>query len=206
MKSLSLLALAALAAVAIPASAQGLPPGSLLVRPLVGIALTGGGETLADVQYQDGSHEKIRSGGLVDLYGGLELHPVGTPFAVQATLGYHFDTQQANNGDLTFSRVPFEVLFMAHVAPQFRLGAGLRYATNVRLSGGGAGSQYGNNRYEDSTGFIAKAEWMWAMNAGIELRYVDERYKLNQYNGVPVSGGPSIDGSHVGIGLNYYFR
>jgi hypothetical protein len=202
---LAALAAAALAAPAI-SSAQGAPYpyGSTLVRPVIGVGFTSGGTTLANVQYSDGTTYKVRSGGLVDLYGGLEFHPLGTPFAFQGTVGYHFDSQHADNGDVTFSRVPFEFVMLGHVAPQFRLGAGVRFTTNVHLTSSGAGATYGNVKYDNATGFIAKAEWMWAQNAGIELRYVNESYKAHEIDGQAVNGN-SIDASHAGIGFNYYF-
>ena len=40
------------------------------------------------------------------------------------------------------------------------------------------------------------AEWLITPSMGLQLRYVHEKYKLD---------GTTIDGSHGGLGFNYYF-
>lgn len=200
------LAAAALSAPALShAQSRPLPDGTMVFSPMVGIAFTGGGKTLAEVQYTDGTTEKIRSGGLTHIYLGGELRFVGSPVALQGTVGYHFDTTSADNGDITFSRVPFDFVGMFNLDERFRIGAGLHVDTNVHLTGSGAGASPDlPQKFDNAAGAIVKAEWMAFHEVGLELSYVNVRYKINSAGGVPVTGS-SIDGSHVGFGVNYHW-
>jgi hypothetical protein len=191
-----IIALAALAASALaPTLAHaGLDSGNP-VHPLVGIAITGGGDKLSTVDYTNGDSQDITAGGLVQLYGGVEFHQPGSPFAVQATFGYHVDSTHARNGNQQFSRWPIEAIALFNVAPKFRLGVGARYASSPKFTSDGAG-HVGNADLKAQVGGILMGEWLFLPSMGVQLRYVHETYKLD---------GISIDGSHGGLGFNYYF-
>ena len=200
----------AAAALAVPFAARAqkltpLPEGTMVISPMVGFAATGGGETLATVVYEDGHTKDIKSGGLAYFYGGAEARFVGSPFALQATVGYHYDTTAASNGDVTFSRVPFQFLGVLEPVERFRFGAGLHVDTNVRLgSSGVADDPLLHVKFKNAVGFVGKFEWMAMRELGIELSYVNVSYKPTEQGGVPVTG-ESVDGSHFGLGLNYHW-
>ena len=176
------------------------------VHPLVGIAITGGGDKLSTVDYTNGTSQDITAGGLVQLYGGVEFHQKDSPFGVQATFGYHVDSTHARNGEQKFSRWPIEVIGLYNVAPKFRLGLGLRYASSPKFTSDGAG-YIGNADFKAQLGEILMGEWLITPSMGLQLRYVHENYKIGGYcdnTGACVSG-TTIDGSHGGLGFNYYF-
>jgi hypothetical protein len=101
---------ATLATAALPALAQPVAaPERNFYFALFG-GITGGGDKLAEVRYNNGDREAIRAGGLGHLAAGVVWQPTATPLSVQATVGWHFDNISARNGDITFSRVPIEVL------------------------------------------------------------------------------------------------
>ena len=171
------------------------------VHPLIGLALTGGGDKLASVEFEHGGSRDINAGALVYLYGGVEFHQKGSPFAVQGTIGYHFDNTSAENGTQRFDRFPVEVIGLFNATPQFRVGAGARYAAGAKLHTSGAGqidngTGGGDFNFKSQLGGVLMAEWLITPSMGVQLRYVHETYK---YNGV------SIDGSHGGLGFNHYF-
>ena len=92
------------------------------VRGVLGMGLTGGGDTLATVVYTDGSTDNIKSGGLLHVFGGAEFR-LGPQATMQATIGYHVDETNGNSdGSLRFSRYPLELLAHYHVTPAFKLG------------------------------------------------------------------------------------
>ena len=171
------------------------------VHPLVGTLLTAGGDKLSDVQFTNGDSRSINAGSLVQLYGGVEYHEKGAPWGVQATLGYHFDNISARNGDQRFDRFPIELIALYNVAPKFRLGVGARYAAGAKLHTDGAGTVDNGNgggdfNFKSQVGEILMGEWLITPSMGVQLRYVHETYKLD---------GVSYDGSHGGVGFNYYF-
>jgi hypothetical protein len=175
------------------------------IHPLVGIAITGGGDKLAKVEYTNGDSKDITAGGLVQFYGGIEYHEKDSPFGFQGTFGYHVDSTNARNGNQKFQRWPLEAIALYNVTPHFRLGVGARYAASAKFTSDGAG-YVGNADFDSRLGAIVMGEWLITPSMGLQLRYVNEKYKVK---GVSNSGNGvtdyTIDGSHGGIGFNYYF-
>jgi len=175
------------------------------VHPLVGIALTGGGDKLASAEFSDGTTKDISAGGLVYVYGGAEFHEKGSPFGFQATIGYHFDNTSANNGSQRFSRWPIEAIALYNVAPQFRVGVGARYASSAKFTSSGAG-YVGNADLTSHVGVVLMGEWLITPSMGLQLRYVDEKYKADVYSYQDDQiHRVDYNGSHGGLGFNYYF-
>jgi hypothetical protein len=200
-----LLATAALAAAALsPTLAHAGLDSDNPIHPLVGVALTGGGDKLASVEYTNGGSRDITAGGLVYVYGGAEYHEKGSPFGFQATFGYHFDNTSANNGNQRFQRWPIEGIALYNVAPKFRIGVGARYATSAKFTSDGAG-YVGNADFTSHVGGLVMGEWLITPSMGLQLRYVDEKYKVKATSGNGTVNELTIDGSHGGIGFNYYF-
>ena len=195
MNAKTLFASAALAlAIATPSqAAEGL-------RPVLGVDLTGGGETLISVEYNGGSRRDISSGGLVHVFGGVEYTEPGAAWTLQATVGYHFDRASASNGSVSFSRVPFEVLGFWNANDNWRFGGGLRKATSSQFDVSGVLNDYATDfNMRTSVGFVLQAEYQFGQHGSVFLRYVDETYKSNY-----LVGG-EVDGSHGGLGFAWRF-
>ena len=191
-----LIAPLALAAVALaPTLAHAGLDNEAPVHPLLGIALTGGGDKLSSAQFNNGYSKDITAGGLVYVYGGVEFRQPGSPFSFQGTIGFHFDNTSADNGDQRFTRVPLEAIALYRVAPKFRVGVGARYATDAKFRSSGA-ANVGNADFDSQLGLVVMGEWLITPSAGLQLRYVNESYNYQ---------GTSYDGSHAGLGFNYYF-
>lgn len=167
------------------------------LRFLIGTAVTGGGETLSTVIFTDGSSEKIKSGGLLHLFGGLEYR-IGA-FTLQANAGYHVDdTSAASNGSVKFSRMPVELLGFWHVADDWRFGGGFRKAGSAKLTSSGAAASVGRATFSSKGGLVLQGEAFFGSGQAISayLRYVTEDYELR---------GISVSGNHVGLGVAYRF-
>jgi hypothetical protein len=191
-KTLSLVAAVAAAALSPTfASAQD-------IHPLIGAAFTTGGDKLATLVYSDGTTNSVRAGNLLYMYGGLEVRPAESPFAFQGTIGYHFDNAAASNGDLRFERFPVEGTVLWRPDPHFRIGAGIRYSMSARLTSSGAAS-LGNYDFDSQLAPLVQFEYLFNEHMGLQARFVQEKYKVRGGN------GESIDGSHAGIGFNYYY-
>jgi opacity protein-like surface antigen len=162
-------------------------------RPVFGGSVTGGGETLVTVFYADGSTQKIRSGGLVHVFAGMEYD--GDGFVVQANIGYHVDDTNARNGSVRFSRVPVELLGFWKATEQIRLGIGARKASGGELSSSGVATTVGGN-LESTPGFVLQGELLFGAGLRGLLRFVAEDYKSN---------GQRISGNHVGLGMAFRF-
>jgi hypothetical protein len=202
-KLLAPLALAAAALVPTLAHA-GLDSGNPF-HPLVGVAITGGGDKLSSAEFDNGYSKDITAGGLVYVYGGVEFHEKDSPFGFQGTVGYHFDNTSARNGNQRFSRVPFEAIALYSLAPRWRIGVGARYASDAKFRSSGAGD-VGNENFKSQLGAVVVGEWLITPSMGLQLHYVSESYKGDVYD---INTGTvhqkTYDGSHGGIGFNYYF-
>ncbi len=165
------------------------------VRFFLGLDAGGGGDTLATVHYTNGHDQSIKAGGGVQIKGGID-YPIGSAAALRASVGYHYHTTAASNGDVTFSRWPLEVLGMWKLSDSFRLGAGVRYATNAKLTSSGAASNLGSLTLKGKAGVVLEGEYLYGTQVGIALRFVGDKYKV---------GNTSVSGNHVALGLNYYF-
>ena len=165
------------------------------VHPLIGVAITGGGDKLASVEFANGGSRDITAGGLVQVWGGVEYHEQGSPFAFQGTFGYHFDNTSADNGSQRFERFPLELIALYSFDPKFRVGVGARYAAAAKFKSSGAGD-VGDFSFKSQLAPMLMGEWLITPSVGLQLRYVHETFKIN---------GVSFDGSHGGVGVNYYF-
>lgn len=190
-------------------------PAGWEVRPMAELAFTSGGDALIHVTIvNEGTNAQMGSdtikAGSKDLFAlGAELRHGGSPVALQATIGYHWHTTTGINGDVSFSRMPIELLGMYAVLPSLRLGAGLHYDTRVYMNGKGVLEDPSlKQRYHNALGGVLKAEWLVTPSTGIEVRYVRVNYKLKSVDGQSVEGIPGIptlDGRSMGVGLNAYF-
>ncbi|MET0334803.1 MAG: hypothetical protein ABW190_11075 [Rhizobacter sp.] len=172
------------------------------VRLLAGVGFTAGGDTLVDVTYSNGNHATVKGGGQIAFHGGVELK-FNDVLSTQLLAGYHFDRASASNGSATFSRVPVELLGHVRVSDWVRLGGGGRYSTNARLEASGfIANSVPDTRLTTNGGTVAELEILPYRGIAIKLRYVSERFKFSN-NYFPTSR--TIDGSHGGVYVNYYF-
>jgi hypothetical protein len=173
------------------------------IHPLVGIAITGGGDKLSSIEYTNGTTQSVTAGGLVQFYGGAEFHQAGSPIGFQATIGYHVDQASARNGDQKFERFPLEGIALFSATPKFRFGLGARYALDAKFSSDGAG-YVGNGKFKSQLGGLVLGEWLITPSMGVQVRFVSEKFKLK---GVAADGSNdvTVDGTHGGVGFNYYF-
>lgn len=166
------------------------------LRPVLGLGLTGGGETLVTTRFTDGTTQRVSSGGLVHIYAGAEV-PVAPQWALQGTLGYHVDNSVGSNGDVRYSRMPLDVMAVYTVAPQVRLGLGVQHVSGSKLSFSGAAGT-GSVKFGAGTGPLAEVEYLMNTRIGFKLRYVDMRLKEK-------TTGEAINGSHLGLMMSAYF-
>jgi len=163
---------------------------------LAGGGLTFGGETLATVDYTNGDSEDIRSGGLVQVYAGVEYR-FSNSLSMQGTAGYHFDNTSGRNGSVRFTRYPLELLGHVHVSDKFRLGSGVRFVLNPRLNGSGFANNVDTD-FKNTVGFLVEAEYLITPHIGVKVRGVTETYKTKHSN-------ETADGDHIGIFGTYYY-
>jgi hypothetical protein len=195
----------ALAGAALPAAAQpfGAPAERNFYFGLMG-GITGGGDKLAEVRYSNGDRESVRAGGLAHIAAGVVWQPVLAPLSVQATIGWHVDGITADNGDITFSRVPIEVLGYFTGVPNWRFGAGARFVRNAELEADVDGF-VDTVTYKDATGLVLEAGYRIAPRGWLNLRYTDEQYEPERFNGAAIVPTGKTSARSVGLNLVWLF-
>jgi hypothetical protein len=195
---------AALSFAAIPAAAQVPPPPPRSVYFALFGGITGGGDELARVRFSDGYTESIDAGGLVHLAVGLVWHMPNAPLALQTTIGWHADSVNATNGDVTFTRYPLEVLGFWHAAPYWRLGGGARFVNGAKFESDVNGFS-DTVRYKDTVGLVLETGFRVFPGGWLNLRYTDEDYEPESINGVNVVASDKVSGHSVGLNLLWTF-
>jgi hypothetical protein len=178
------------------------PTGARPVRFVISGGLTGGGDTIAKIEYTNGDTSKITGGGLVQLGAGVQIHPAKIPVTVLATLNYHVNNATAKNGDARFDRMPVEVLAVYHLNDQWRIGGGWRHTMNPRFKADFDDQPSVTVKYKDADSLVFQvgygSERFWG-----GLRYVNESYKaksvsVGSRNNLRIDVSKD-DGSHIGL-------
>jgi len=173
-RSLTALALAVAAAAPVASHA-------FEIRPMFKAGADFGGDTLVTVVFTDGSRERIKANDGFSLGGGAVIVPDTLDVEIEVSLAYKFDFIVAKNGDVDWTRFPFEVLVF-HTRPElpFRVGGGLTYHLSPKVDGSGAARNV-NINFDDALGFVLQGEYRIAgrinLNAG--LRYTSVTYKAS---------------------------
>lgn len=174
------------------------------VGGVLGGAWTVGGDSLVEyeLEYDDGDREKdeIKAGEQFLLFGGLYYENVTAPdraWGAQFNLGWFFNYISADNGDVSLTRFPLEVIPYARIN-KLRLGLGLTHHTSIELDDDALLNT--SVEFEDATGLVVIAEYMVSDKVGLGLRYVDIDYDLDlgYYK-------ETFDAGHVGFGVTVLF-
>ena len=125
---------------------------------LAGLGISAGGDNLATANYTNGHSQDIKAGSGVYFTVGANYR-LNEQFSLQGTFNFHVDDTNATNGNIKFQRFPIELLGYYHVSNDWRIGGGLRYVMDPKLSSSGVAS-------------------------GMKRRYVKETFKATGYRDV----------------------
>ncbi len=162
--------------------------------------LTYGGDTIATTNIAD-----IRGGGFVQIGGGVLYQFENQPLALMLSANYHVDDVVGQNGDVTFSRFPIEMLAYYTGKDRFRIGGGLRFVTSPKFNATVNGIT-DKIDYSNTTGIVCEVGYQVAPQGWLNFRFVSEKYTPASYSlssaVIPIS--PS--GSHLGVNFTYEFQ
>lgn len=170
---------------------------------LLNLGITFGGDTIFSASTTTGEEKEVKGGELVQLgIGGLYQFE-DAPVALAFSINKHMDTVTASNGEIKFTRNPYEALVYYTGAENFRFGGGIRIVTSpessITINGATEKIVFDNAR-----GYVAELGYKAAKNLWINVRYVSEKYQGRTYtftNGstASIAGSTPFDGSHFGI-------
>lgn len=153
-----------------------------------------GGDEMVEVFFDDGESDEINAGELLYVAGGLIVQTaprLNEHLETQLTIGWKFDSVDAENGDVTFSRFPLEALQFVKNG-RWRFGGGLTYHLNPTLEGDGVVGDL-DVEFDDALGVVAQVDFA-ANNhllIGGRLTFID--YEIDDVD------AESVDGNSFGI-------
>lgn len=179
--------------VAVPLAAQNAAPRPAAAPHTFGWVLEGsiemGGDLLGELIFTDGSTQKLYFGQGGTVAFGFEVRPSALPnFGLRSTVGMKFTTNASENADISFTRVPVEVVGSYYLPQDWRIGAGLAYHASAEFNGDGFAP---DESYDPAAGATLELGWRWAA-----LTYTALEYKSN---------GNAYDASSIGLSLTWVF-
>ena len=162
-----------------------------------GASLNLGGDELAETDSSE-----INGGSGFYVYGGFDFPMTSVGRAksgILATIGYHFDFINADDGEADFSRMPLD--FAYYYKPEkvgFLIGG--TYHLSPEYSEDVDGYYPVNVDFDDALGIFGEVFIDVSGTAEITFRYTNIEYELSQ----PWYGEP-IDGSNFAIGVRNRF-
>ena len=158
-----------------------------------------GGETLATIQYSDGSTSSLKTGnGLSAAVGGIwGLNELWT---LQATVGLKYaTTQEASNQSADFSRTVLEAIGFYNFPDQnMRAGGGLAYHMSPKVDASGAVLN-GSINFDSALGYLV--EWDYVQKGNSPALLAGLRYTLMKYS----ANGSSVGADSFGFQLGWIF-
>lgn len=168
---------------------------------LLGLGLDFGGNKIAEAFFTNGDNVDIRSHEGIALAGGI--YSLFTDnLGLQATVGYKSDSANAKNGDISFKRIPMELLAMYQVE-NHRIGGGLAYHMNTEYECKADSICDVSIEYDNALGAVISYDYSIKASETKGTYLIGAKYSNMTYN--PVKSGKSLNGSGIGIFLGMYF-
>lgn len=154
-----------------------------------------GGDTIAGATIVGGGSDEVKAGQLLSGALGLEGY-LTESILMKASIGLKMDFISASNGDITFIRVPAELLAF-YVGESISLGVGVTQHLGPTLEGDGVAAAV-NADFDDATGFIVQLDYPLNEKGYLAFRYTSINYNV-------VGSSVDIDGSSIGIIIGVKF-
>lgn len=148
-----------------------------------------GGDVLVTLLFTDGSDQDILAGQGGTVAFGFDVRPRSLPqVGIRTTAGIKFSSNASENADISFMRIPVEVVGSYYLPREWRVGAGLAYHTGVSFNGDGFVPDVD---FDPATGLTLEVGWK-----ALALTYTTMEYS---------AGGASFDASAIGLSATWVF-
>lgn len=159
-------------------------------RALIDFSAEFGGDPVAKVYFTNGDDQKVKAGQGVSIgIGGEFTVPKVEKLKFRGWVGYKFLTTQADNANITLTRIPINVTSNWMITKDFRVGAGLAMQTGIKFKADGLGEDIDFN---NSAGPLFEFAWKF-----IGIRYILMNYKDG--------AGKTYNANAFGVTLNFVF-
>ena len=143
-----------------------------------------GGDEILEVLFTNGGEQKIRAGQGGYISAGAEVALSNVPVLFRSTIGIKYTTTAADNANINFTRLPFNLMAFGVIKDDFRIGAGLTSHLNVRLKGDGF---FEDTEFTASPGLRLEAGWQWIALTYSAINYEDPDGAVLSANSIGVA-------------------
>lgn len=158
-----------------------------LIRPIVQFGFNSGGDELVTVEHDYSSDYTIDAGDGINIELGMSIDNPVANFETQLLIGYKFDTDGADNGDITWSMIPISAL--AFITTQgWKFGGGLTYHISPELEGDFVGGTRIRDEFDDAIGAIIQIQYEPVDSFAIGIRGTFIKYELKRDTSQTASG------------------
>jgi len=145
-----------------------------------------GGDTLVTAVFADGSTRSIKANEGFFMGVGASILNDARNVEGEMSVSYKFQTIDANDANLQFTRFPFDALLF-YRQYRYRVGGGLTYHLNPKVRGSGAAAGL-NVNYENALGAILQGDYVFGPKTAVGLRYTMLQYKATSGAGGTARG------------------
>ncbi len=172
------------------------------IRPVIslGVDVDTGSDIMFTGVFTDGSTDDITGGEGVIFAGGVYV-PIEDDLGVQATIGYKWDSIDAANGTIDFTRIPIDMLVFKHLGDNHSVAAGATYHMSPTFTCEVTAVCTGSVEFDGAFGLIAEYSYALQSNKESGMK-IGVRYTNISYESSAVT--QAYDGSSIGLILYAY--
>jgi len=152
-----------------------------------------GGDKIVTVTFTNGETDSLRANEGFYVGGGISVLNDSKDIELQGTLSIKYSNISANNGDVSFTRYPLDLLAFYRMQ-NFRVGGGLTYVISPKVSGSGVAGNI-NATFDNAAGVVVQGDYLLGRVA-IGLRYTGLDYKV---------AGTTVKSNGVGVTFGFTF-
>lgn len=189
------------------------------ISPVVDVGVGFGGDRLGEAT-SGATTESVRAGQFMYFAVGSTFPLMSDgDYELQATLGYFYDSVNANHGQLSFIRYPIEALVFKSITPKWRAGGGPTYHFNPERKCSMSQCDAHTVKFKNALGVVMEADYVLGEGGLVSrtqgadgahsntvwlgLRYTVVNYKTTEADGIAANGSARGNAFAALLGVNF---
>lgn len=174
------------------------------VKALVEMGLSFGGDTVGELEYENGDEAEVTSGGGFFIGGGIDMAVRNEAYGFLLTASYHGDSATASNADVTFDRFVINAMPYYQVKDNVSFAAGLSFHSGVEYEVDYHGTS--TVEFDSAVGMVAEIRYHSSEQLVFSGRATLVEYEPSSVNGLDVSATDTVSGNNIGLFMSYSFK
>jgi len=157
----------------------------LKIKFLAGGALEFGGDSVAEIYFEDDTDQSVNAGQGASIFAGGEIFfTESEKFSLRATIGFKYVTTKATNYNITLTRFPIDISANYRFAKDFRFALGTVTHQNIKFNSDGL---IGNEKFSGNLGGKVEIAYKWIGLSFTTMNYTDSQNQVYNANAFGVT-------------------